>query len=346
MKSTDPHIVISSRVHAEVIDALSRAGTVVGNQTDNALTQDELLRRCRDASALMAFMPERIDDAFLAACPRLRIVACALKGYDNFDVAACSRHGVWLTIVPDLLTAPTAELTIGLMIALARNVLPGDRLVRSGRFQGWRPILYGRGIDGSTVGLLGAGAVGKAVARRLAGFRARLLYADATPLTPDQEDDLRLQRVTPDELSRLSDFVVLCLPLSERTRHLVDRGFLARLKPSAFLINTARGSLVDEDAVADALAAGTLAGYAADVFAMEDWALADRPDDVPDRLRSAIDRTVLTPHLGSAVDDVRRSIALQAAASVLECLRGEVPSGAVNQPANDALSSRAQRGIS
>ena len=332
MKYEKLQIVISSRVHPEVFDVLARVGAVVSNQTDDALTPDALLQRCRDASALVAFMPERIDDAFLAACPRLRIVAGALKGYDNFDVAACSRHGVWLTIVPDLLTAPTAELTIGLMIALARNVLPGDRLVRSGRFQGWRPVLYGRGIDGSTVGLLGAGAVGKAVARRLAGFRARLLYADTAPLTPDQEDELRLQRVTAGELLRLSDFVVLCLPLSHRTRHLVDSGFLARMKSGAFLINTARGSLVDEDAVADALAAGPLAGYAADVFAMEDWALADRPDRVSDRLRSATDRTVLTPHLGSAVDDVRRDIALQAAASVVECLRGDVPSGAVNQP--------------
>jgi phosphonate dehydrogenase len=107
----------------------------------------------------MAFMPEHVDDAFLSACPDLRVIACALKGYDNFDVEVCTRRGVWLTIVPDLLTAPTAELTIGLMIALGCNILPGDRLVRGGDFGGWRPILYGQGIDGRTVGLIGAGAV-------------------------------------------------------------------------------------------------------------------------------------------------------------------------------------------
>jgi phosphonate dehydrogenase len=276
-------------------------------------------------------MPERVDDAFLAACPDLLVIACALKGYDNFDVEACTRRGVWLTIVPDLLTAPTAELTIGLMIALGRNVLPGDRLVRGGNFGGWRPILYGRGIDGSTVGLLGAGAVGKAVARRLAGFRTTMLYTDNTPLSAYEEDELRLRRVGLGELLEQSDFVVLCLPLLQHTKHLVDREFLARMKPGALLINTARGSLVDEAAVADALEGDQLAGYAADVFSMEDWALPDRPRKVSARLLDSR-KTVLTPHLGSAVDCVRRDIALQAAESVLQALRGEVPAGAVNRP--------------
>jgi phosphonate dehydrogenase len=278
----------------------------------------------------MAFMPEFVDDAFLAACPDLRVIACALKGYDNFDVEACTRRGVWLTIVPDLLTAPTAELTIGLMIALGRNILPGDGLVRGGDFSGWRPTLYGHGIDGSTVGLLGAGTVGKAIARRLAGFRTTLLYTDITPLSADQEDGLRLRRVALGKLLERSDYVVLCLPLLPATRHLVDRDFLARKKSSALLINTARGSLVDESAVADALESDRLAGYAADVFSMEDWALPDRPRAVSARLLKS-HKSVLTPHLGSAVDRVRREIALQAAESLLQALRGEVPAGAVNR---------------
>lgn len=326
-------VVISSWVHPEVRTLLNGACTVVSNDTRQALAPEELRERCRDAHGLMAFMPERIDDAFLAACPALRVIACALKGYDNFDVEACTRRGVWLTIVPDLLTAPTAELAIGLMIALGRNILPGDRLVRGGGFGGWRPVLYGQGIDGSTVGLLGAGAVGKAIARRLAGFRTTLLYADNTPLSSNEEDELRLRRVALGELLAQSDFVVLCLPLLPDTRHLADRDFLARMKPSALLINTARGSLVDEGAVADALEGGRIAGYAADVFSMEDWALPDRPGEVSSRLLDN-HNTVLTPHLGSAVDRVRREIALQAAGSMLQALRGEVPAGAVNRPSS------------
>lgn len=326
-------IVVSSWVHPEVTALLGRACTVVPNDTRQALASEVLLERCRDAHGLMAFMPERVDDAFLAACPDLRVIACALKGYDNFDVEACTRRGVWLTIVPDLLTAPTAELTIGLMIALGRNILPGDRLVRVGDFNGWRPTLYGHGVDGSTVGLLGAGAVGKAIARRLAGFRTTLLYADNTPLSPDQEDELRLRRVALGQLLDQSDFIVLCLPLLRDTKNLVNRDFLARMKPGAFLINPARGSLVDEAAVADALEGDRLAGYAADVFSMEDWALPDRPREVSERLRES-HKTVLTPHLGSAVDRVRREIASQAAESMLQALRGEVPAGAVNRPSS------------
>jgi phosphonate dehydrogenase len=328
-----PKVVISSWVHSEVVELLARSYAVEPNETREALAVDELLRRCRDADALIAFMPERVDDAFLAQCPRLRIIACALKGCDNFDVDACTRRGVWLTIVPDLLTAPTAELTLGLMIALARNITAGDRLVRTGGFRGWRPMLYGQGLDGSTVGLFGAGAIGKALARRLNGFRTTLLYADSAPLSPDQEDELRLHRAWRDELLRRSDFVVLCLPLRPETRHLVDRDFLSRMKRGAYLVNPARGSIVDEAAVADALESGALGGYAADAFAMEDWALADRPPIIPDRLLAAAEKTVFTPHLGSAVDRVRRDIAMQAATSVLECLGEKVPTGAVNRPA-------------
>jgi phosphonate dehydrogenase len=326
-----PKIVISSWVHREVIELLAPACDVVANETRNALTHDELLKRCSDADGLIAFMPERVDEAFLIGCPRLRIIACALKGYDNFDVEACTRHRVWLTIVPDLLTEPAAELALGLMIALARNILPGDQLVRLGRFHGWRPVLYGQGLDGAAVGLVGAGAIGTSIARHLAGFRATLLYADNKALPVEQESQLRLHRTEVDDLLRRSDFVLLCLPLLPQTRHMVDRGFLARMKPGAFLINIARGSLVDEAAVAEALGNGQLGGYAADVFAMEDWALAGKPGAVPARLRRAKARTVFTSHLGSAVDSVRRDIALAAATSVLECLRGETPSGAVNR---------------
>jgi phosphonate dehydrogenase len=328
-----PKVVLSNWVHPEVKDLLGQACTVVPNDTDQALAPAELQHRCRDAHGLMAFMSERIDNTFLASCPDLRVIACALKGHDNFEVDDCTSFGVWLTVVPDLLTMPTAELAIGLMIAIGRNILAGDRLVRGGNFAGWRPILYGQGIDDSTVGLVGAGAVGKAIAQRLGGFRTRLLYTDNTPLSPSREDELRLHRVALGELLEQSDFVVLCLPLLRETRHLVDRNFLARMKPSGVLVNTARGSLVDEGAVADALEGDRLAGYAADVFSMEDWALPNRPRKISARLLRSR-KVVLTPHLGSAVDRVRREIALRAAESILQALRGEIPAGAVNRPSS------------
>jgi len=169
-------------VHPEVIELLAEHCEVIPNPGPETLPLDEILQRAKDAEALMTFMPDRVDEAFLRACPRLRVVGCALKGYDNYDVEACTRHGVWITNVPDLLTIPTAELTIGLLIGLTRNMLAGDRFVRTGRFNGWRPALYGSGLTGKTLGLIGMGAVGQAIAQRLVGYDMRVLYTDPVAL--------------------------------------------------------------------------------------------------------------------------------------------------------------------
>jgi phosphonate dehydrogenase len=327
-----PRVVITHWVHPEVLELLGGACEVVANPTRDTLPREEVLRRCRDADAALVFMPDRVDEAFLAACPRLKVVAGALKGYDNLDVTACARRGVWCTVVPDLLTAPTAELTVALLLGLARRVPEGDRLVRGGHFAGWRPVLYGAGLAGATVGLVGLGAIGRAVARRLAGFEARLLYCDPAPLPPEEERGGGLTRADLPELLSASDFVVLLVPLTPATRHLIDRAALGRFRPGSFLVNTCRGSVVDEEAVADALEAGRLAGYAADVFALEDWSDPGRPAGLCRRLREMAGRTLFTPHLGSAVDRVRRDIALAAAHNVLQALRGEVPADAVNRP--------------
>lgn len=324
-------IVVANWVHPEVLDFLEPHGDIVANTEREPWSNSELKDRCKDAEALIAFMPETVDEAFLSACPNLKIVACALKGYDNFDVAACSRQGVWVTIVPDLLTAPTAELAVGLMISVGRNIEAGGAYVRRGAFEGWRPRFYGQSLDGSTVGLVGAGAVGKAIARRLAGFRCHTLYFDSNRLTTDQEDDLRLHHVGLPELRAKSDFVVLALPFTSETLHIVDAEFIAAMKPGRYLVNPARGSLVDENAVADALETGQLAGYAADTFEFEDWARPDRPLQVNPRLLES-EKTVLTPHLGSAADVVRLEIAREAAESVVMCLNGERPRGAINLP--------------
>ena len=190
----------------------------------------------------MVFMPDSIDESFLAACPRLKSVGAALKGYDNFDDEACTRRGIWLTIVPDLLTIPTAELTIGLLLGLTRHLLEGDRRIRSGQFEGWRPQLCGTGLTGRTLDILGLGAVGKAIAQRLAGFDMQLLYCDTVALEPAREQTLGLERVSLDELAARSVFVVLMLPMTAQTVHLIDEGALRRMKPGAHLINACRGS--------------------------------------------------------------------------------------------------------
>jgi phosphonate dehydrogenase len=209
------------------------------------------------------------------------------------------------------------------MLGLARNVLAGDRLIRSGDFQGWRPILYGTGLAGSTVGIIGYGAVGRALARMLQAFSCRVHYHD-----PSVDGSIPLET-----LLASSDFVLPLLPLTADTLHLLGREALGGIKHRSYLINVSRGSVVDEVAVADALETGQLAGYAADTFEMEDWARRDRPRDIDPRLLRLNDRTLFTPHLGSAVASARRQIEYAAANNILQALRGERPSGAINKPA-------------
>jgi phosphonate dehydrogenase len=180
------------------------------------------------------------------------------------------------------------------------------------------------------VGIVGAGKVGQAVAQRLAGFDATLLYADGERLPPADETRLRLTHTPFEALMANSDFIVMAVPLLADTYQMIRRETLALCKPTALLINPCRGSVVDENAVADALWADRLAGYAADVFAFEDWALPDRPLEVPETLRALIDKTLFTPHLGSAVVQARMAIEMSAAESALAALRGETPPGAIN----------------
>jgi phosphonate dehydrogenase len=248
------------------------------------------------------------------------------------DAMIPDRRGIWLTIVPDTLIAPTAELAIGLMLGLMRRIPEGHEHVRDGHFTGWRPQLYGTTLRGATVGLLGMGQLGQAIARALAGFGAAVVYHDARRLDVGTEEALGVSYRGLDQVAEASDVVVVALPLTSQTRYLIGTSLLRRMRPGAFLVNVGRGSVVDEDAVADVLDSGHLGGYAADVFAMEDWLLPGRPTVIPDRLLRH-PRTLFTPHLGSAVDDVRRQMSLEAARQVRQALDGQRPDHAVTVPA-------------
>jgi phosphonate dehydrogenase len=311
-----PKIVVTQPVHAEVLQTLQAAGEVVMNPGPEPWSDAERQQHLTDAHAMMAFMTDRVDQSTLLDAPRLRTIACALKGYDNFDLAACAAAGVSVSFVPDLLTEPTAELAVGLAIAAARHVLPGDAGVRAG-YAGWRPTLYGTGLHGSVVTVVGLGAVGRAIVDRLAGFGC----ADLLGVDP-QRDDARVRRVRLEEALATSDYLLLATPLTPTTRHLIDDAALARVRAGQILVNIGRGSVVDEAAVVRALDSGRLGAYAADVYEMEDWLLPDRPHSVhPGLVRHP--RTVLTPHIGSAVQRVRLAIEMRAADNLIRSLRGE-----------------------
>lgn len=323
-------IVATNRIFPETQELLRHHAEVVISESDTPLDRQQILAAAHDADGLMAFMTDWIDADFLARCPRLRVVGAALKGYDNIDVEAATRAGVWVTIVPDLLTAPTAELAIGLMLALGRHLVAADRTMRTEPFVGWRPRFYGAGLAGSVVGLIGFGEVGRAIAVRLQGFDCKVLAYDPALLTTLDRDP-HVHNASLTTVLQTSDWVVLALPLVPETYHLIDADALAQMKPGAHLINPARGSLVDEEAVADAMESGHLAGYAADVFACEDWSRPDRPATISPRLIAMGSQTVLTPHLGSAVVAARRAIEQSAAESILAVLEDRDPPRAVNR---------------
>jgi phosphonate dehydrogenase len=330
--SERPRIVVTHRVAPEVLRLLRRRGSVSPNQTADSRPREEILRRASSARALLCFMPDRVDEAFLSQCPRLGIVSGAFKGADNVDLDACSRRGIWVTNVPDLLTEPTAELAVLLLLALARRLLEGDRLVRGGTFRGWRPILLGAGIAMREIGVVGMGVVGQAIARRLHALGATVSYSDPRALAPGLERKLGVHRLPLERLLARSDGIVLAAPLTPRSLHLINRRTLRSMRPGALLVNIGRGSVVEEEAVADALKSGRLGGYGADVFEMEDLSRPDRPRAVSAGLLGNRDRTVFTPHLGSAVEDVRREIATTAAWSILDYLSSREPRHALNRP--------------
>jgi len=326
-----PEVVVTHWVHPEVAGRLAEfCRPVVPSREESVWPRARVRARARDAAGLVVCMADWVDEQLLAACPRLRVVSGVLKGHDNINVAACTRRGVWVTVLPDLLTAPTAELAVGLTLAVMRRVTEGDAHVRGGRHAGWRPQFYGAGLAGATVGIIGMGRLGQAVARRVRAFDARVVYCDPQPLSETCARGLGARRVTLPELLKSSDVVVPLVPLSESTYHLLGAGELGLLRPGAFVVNAGRGSVVDEQAVAAALEAGRLGGYAADVFAFEDWRCPNRPPGIPGRLL-AHPRTVFTPHLGSAVDEVRREMGLAVAAQVRQALAGQRPDGAVNE---------------
>jgi phosphonate dehydrogenase len=330
-------VVVTHWVHPEVVSYLAGfCQPRVPSATEGVWPAAEVAELAATADGLITCMADTVDDGFLARCPRLRVISATLKGYDNFDADACTRRGVWLTILPDLLTVPTAELAVALILGLARQLGPADRYVRGGQFTGWRPQFYGTGLAGATVGIAGMGQVGQAAAVRLRAFGTRIVYYDERPLDPALAGQLAATRLDLAGLLAASDIVLMLLPLVSEagplnTVRLIDAAALARMRPGAFLVNVGRGSVVDEQAVLAALQAGRLGGYAADVFAMEDWALPGHPAQIAPGLLSH-PRTLFTPHLGSAVDSVRRDMSLEAARQVEQALSGQRPDHAVNDP--------------
>jgi glyoxylate reductase len=281
-----------------------------------------LLEHVAGKDALICLLTEKINDEVLGAAPTLKIVANVAVGFDNIDVPACTRHNVFASNTPGVLDETTADFAWTLLMAVARRVLEGDRLTRSGQWTGWDlDQLCGADVWGKTLGLVGFGRIGRAVARRARGFNMRVIYTDAVRAPLEAEKEFAAEFVSADRLFAESDFISLHVPLLPETRGFVSTKNLSLMKPTAFLINTSRGPVVDEAALVAALEAKKIAGAALDVYEKE-------PQVHPGLVKLA--NTILAPHIASASLETRTKMAVMAVENVLAALNGRRPPNALN----------------
>jgi len=305
------------------IELLRQHLTVEVNESDRPLSHDELCTKAAEYDALVTLLTDKIDRNVLEAGKgHLKIVANVAVGYDNVDVAAATELGIMVSNTPGVLTETTADFAWTLLMAVARRVVEGDKFFRAGKFHGWGiMMLLGGDVHGKTLGIVGFGRIGQAMAKRATGFDMKILYYDPITQADDEAARLGAQKVDFDTLLRESDFVTLHTPLTEETRHLMSGPQFDTMKSSAYLINTARGPIVDEAALADALVEGKIRGAGLDVF-------EDEPRANP-RLIS-LDNVVLTPHIASASVETRTKMATMAAENVLAAVQDKRPPTLVN----------------
>jgi glyoxylate reductase len=289
----------------------------------SAMPREDLLQRIRGKVAAVTMLTERIDaDLLDAAGPELLIVANHAVGFDNVDVGECTRRGVLVTNTPDVLTETTADLTWALLLAAARRIAEGDRFLRSGTPWIWAPtMMLGRDVHDATIGVVGFGRIGRAVARRAVGFGMQILYFDLVPAAEEAEREVGATRVGFDELLERADFIVINVALTPETRHLFGEEQFLRMKSTAVLVNSSRGPVVHEEALAAALREGEIFAAGLDVFERE-------PEVHPDLL--ACPNAVIVPHLGSASVDTRTAMGMLCAENVFAAIDGHRPRTLLN----------------
>lgn len=322
-------IVATSPLPGGALDLLAEKHEIVLlGGADTGPTTTELHAAMRDADALLCMLTDAVPREAIAAAPRLVVIGNCAVGYDNIDVAAATEHGVQVVNTPNVLTDATADLAWALLLAAARRIAEADRFVRAGRFCGWRlDLLPGRPLRGRTLGIAGMGRIGRAIAERAAGFGLSVIYTQRHRLDAAEETRLGARYVDKPALLAESDFLSLNLPGGWATRRWLDRAALSALKPGAVVVNTGRGSTVDEGALAEALESGRVAAAGLDVFEQE--------PAIDPRLLS-LDNVVLSPHIGSATDETRSAMARAVAGDILRVLAGETPRHPVNQLARPA----------
>jgi len=317
-----PRILVTRENFPEVLAHLAERFEVEDNQADTPFPPAELRARLADKDGALITGIDRIDGPLLDACPRLKAACSIAVGYNNMDLGACTARGVLATNAPDVLNETTADLAFALIMAAGRRITESERWLRAGHWQGWRVDQFlGQDIHEATLGIVGMGRIGQAIARRGRGFDMTILYNNRSRVPPEVEAALGARRVDLHDLLRASDFVCLVLPYTRDTHHLIGERELALMKPTAVLVNIARGGIVDDAALVAALKSRRIAGAGLDVFEGE-------PVLHPGFLE--LDNVALTPHIGSASRATRLAMGMTAVANLRAALAGERPPNLLN----------------
>lgn len=317
-------VFITRPLPREIIDRISTKCQVTMNPQDVRLPFAQLVDACREVEGIVnSSTPISAD--LVAQAPHLRVISAVAVGYDNIDVEACTRRRILVTNTPGVVTEATADLSFGLLMAVARRLVEADRYVREGHWSQWEfSGMWGTDLAGKTLGVYGFGRIGQAVARRARGFNMRIIYHSVDRPTPERERELGAQYVDLNTLLREADFLSIHVPLAADTHHLIGAAQLAMMKPTAFLINTSRGKVVEEAALVEALQSKKIAGAGLDVFEFE-------PQIHPALFR--MPNVVMTPHMGTATGETRMAMCVMAAENLLAALAGQRPPNLVNPEA-------------
>ena len=315
-------VFVTRRIPEKGLKMLEERYDVEVNPHDRVLTKEEIIEGVRDADALLCLLTDTIDREVIDAGPNLKIISNYAVGYNNIDYEYAAEKGIPVTNTPGVLTETTADLAWAILMAAARRVVEGDSFMRAGKFRGWEPMLMlGTDVYGKTIGIVGMGKIGQAVARRAKGFGMRILYHSRSR-KEDIEEELGAERVPLEILMAESDYISLHVPLTPETRNMVSADMLDLMKPSAYLINTARGEVIDEPHLIGMLKERRIRGAALDVF----WG---EPLNVNPELYE-MDNVVLAPHMGSASLETRTEMSVMAAQAIIDTLEGKEPKNRVN----------------
>ncbi|MBE0431992.1 D-glycerate dehydrogenase [candidate division WOR-3 bacterium] len=310
--SARPKVLLTRMLPGASMEVLEKHFELDANRENRVMPHGVLVEKVKDKDGLICLLTDRIDRPVIAGATRLKIIADYAVGYDNIDLAEASKRKIPVTNTPDVLTETTADLAFGLLLSIARRIVESDRFLRAGGFKGWAPeLMLGIDVHNKTLGIIGMGRIGRAVARRARGFDMKVLYYDVQPLSAVDEKGCGVEYCPLNNLLDVSDFVSVHAPLNAQTHHLISAAEFRGMKRTAFLINTARGPIIDEKALVHALKSGQIAGCALDVYENE-------PAITTGLL--GMDNVVLVPHIGSASIETRTKMALMAAGNVIAVL--------------------------